>query len=210
MTALALRPDTTAVLARVDAVSGELTAIVDVLPLVTTEDETRARELLTGVARLRKEAEEARKAEKAPHLTAGQEIDRLFKSRTAELERVDAVLRRRVGESVLAREEARRRAVEAARLAAVAGDAEGANAAIVVAGRVADAAPVAQTANGSISERFTYELDSVGNLHQVPTRFLALDMTAIRAEIAAATRAGRAPEIPGLTFRRVAALTVRT
>lgn len=198
---LSIAPALARLVATADAIDA---AIVDVSALATPEDETRAGELLRAIHTVIAQAEDQRKAAKAPHLAAGRAVDDAFRAPVGRLERVRDLLRNRLAEAARGREAARVAALEAARLAATAGDHEAASAAIEtidIAGL--DRAPVA-----GISERWTWEVESV-EIAAVPATFLAVRMDLVRAEISAANREGREPKVPGISFKKTATVVAR-
>lgn len=184
-------------LALAESTSARLVTVIDVLPLDTLADETRAADLLRVIATVIADAETERKARKAPHLAAGREVDELFKAPLEKLRALDGKLRGRLAEKAREREEARRAAVLAATTAP---NAQEANAAL--------AAVPEDVRHQGVSERHTWAVESV-DLRAVPVEYLAIDMPRVRAEIAEATRAGRAPAVQGIVFRREASVVVR-
>lgn len=200
--ALALRPDTVALLARVRASASEVSRILDVQEITTPEDETKARALLAVICTLDREADAARKAEKDPHLRAGQAVDQEFKGPRAELARVEALLRRRIAEAAERRDREAQAARAALTAAVVASDHVAANAAALAVSEVEKVAP-----GGGVAETWTYEAIGV-TLADVPREYLMVDMVKVKAEIASALRDGREPAIPGIVFKRTAKLRV--
>lgn len=187
-------------LERVRAHAERIAQIIDVTTLETPEQERTAGDLLRLIKTIEADAEAERKTAKAPHLAASRAVDDAFRAPLAELARVEGLLRARLSEAI-ERREAERRAAQAALVAAAkAGDAEGAN-------RAALAVATAPAAPEGISERWTYEVASV-DLGRVPPGYLMLDLPAVRAFVSAEVKAGREPAIPGLEFRRVAAVRV--
>jgi hypothetical protein len=193
-------PDQVALTTRMISTADAIGAIVEVHPLQTPEDEAKASQLLRAIKTLHAEGEAARKALKAPHLKAGKDVDETFRAPRKALERVERLIKRRLAEAAEAREEKRLAAMAAVREAVKTGDHEGANAAL------ATVDPVFQPEG--ISERWTYEVESV-NLREVPETYLALRQDLVRAEVKAANKEGREPKIPGVVFKRTASIVAR-
>lgn len=202
-TKLALRPDSQEVLARCTATSEAIASIVDVLPLQTQEDRAFAGKLVRETARLLSEADTARKAEKAPHLQAGRDVDSAFKRATEALAKLDRVLRARIQQALeddRARELA---ATTAARVAVLTGDVQAASTALA---QIPEEAP----ALDGISARWAWTYE-VQDLTKVPEAFTVRVMNdaAVQGEIERAKAEGRVPHVPGLAFRQTAAVSVR-
>lgn len=203
MTKLALRPDSQEVLARCAATSEAIASIVDVLPLKTQEDRAFAGKLVRETARLLSEADTARKAEKAPHLKAGRDVDSAFKRATEALAKLDRALRARIQQALeddRARELA---ATTAARVAVLTGDVQAASTALA---QIPEEAP----ALDGISARWAWSYE-VQDLTKVPDQFTVRVMNdaAVQGEIERAKAEGRVPHVPGLVFRQTAAVSVR-
>lgn len=203
MTKLALRPDTSEVLARVAATSDYVAPIVDVLPLETHADRETAAALARETSRLLAEADAARKVEKDPHLKAGQAVDRTFKTATEPLARLDASLRRRIREALEADRARELAATQAARVAVLTGDAKAASVALA---QIPEEAPRLE----GVSARWSWEY-TIQDLTQVPEAFTVrvVNDAAVRAEIEAARLQGRPPHVPGLVFRQEAQIAVK-
>lgn len=204
-TALAIiPPEASAVISRMKETAEATAAVVEVLPLTDREDEVKAGQLLRALATLRKEGEDVRKATKAPHKERCDEIDRAFRGPRREIERVEDMLRRRISEAMELREAARQKALAEAAEAAKARDHAAANTAMMKVEEV-DVAGL-----DGISERWTWEVASV-DLSKVPREYLTiqLDLQKVRAEISAANREGRPPQVEGVTFRQKAGIAVR-
>ena len=200
--ALALPPPALAVLARARALCAELAPIAHMLPLETPEQEARAATLLRAVDTLDKDVDAQRVAAKAPYLEGGRAVDDEFRAERAELQRIGRMIRKTMAERAQQREQDRRAALEAVRVAPV----EAANA-ILASDPVF--APVEQAhAIVGVSERWTWEATGF-EIRAMPVEFLAVDMPKVRAEIAAANREGRPPSIPGVTFERAVTHAVR-
>lgn len=189
-----------AIIDRMARAAKDIGAIIEVHPLATPEDEVKAGSLLRIIKTLVGEAEAERKRLKAPHLKAGKEVDEIFREPRKELERVERLVKRRLAEAAQFREAVRTLAITDAREAALAGDPEAANAAIL-------SIDVAPTTSG-ISERWTYEVESA-DLRKVPLEFLELDMGKVRAGIQRANKEGSPPKIAGVVFRKVASIVAR-
>lgn len=200
--ALALAPESTALIARMRETAAAVGAIVEVRTFATAAEETQAAELLRAIKTLALEGEEARKALKAPHLNAGREVDDAFAGPRKALERVEAMIKRRLSEAAEAREAARRAALVTAQAAVARADHETASAALESIDMSMMDAPA------GITTRWTYEVESV-DLRAVPLEFVQLNMDRVRAEIATANREGRPPAVPGLTFRKSAGIAAR-
>lgn len=203
MSAIVLSEDARALVARMSSTAEAIGSIVEVHPLDSAEDETKAAELLRAIKTLIGQGEATRKALKAPHLKAGRDVDEAFRKPKRALERVEGLIKRRLAEQAERREAERTRALEAAREAVKAQDHETANAEL----EKVDIAGLDRTPEG-ISTRWTYEVESV-TLSEVPAEYLILDMGKVRAEITAANREGREPKIPGVTFKKAASIAAR-
>lgn len=190
-------------IARMASTAQAIGTIVEVHPLETLEDETKASQLLRAIKTLHGEAEEERKRLKAPHLSAGRAVDEAFRVPRAALERVEKLIKRRLSEAAERREAARTLALVAVREAVQVGDHEGANAAIEAIDIAGLDAPLP-----GISERWTWEVDSV-ILADVPPVYLILNMEAVRLEIKGANKEGRPPSIPGVQFKKTASIVAR-
>lgn len=188
-------------IARIRTNAAAMLRVVEVHALDTPEREAAASEMLRVIKTLHAEGDEARKAEKAPHLAAGREVDERYKPALRELERVEKMIKSRLAEVAKAREATRLAALETARLAAQAGDAEAANDALADLGMDFDRP-------AGVSERWSWEVSGV-DLRAVPVEYLMLDTARVRAEIAVATREGREPKIEGVTFERKATIVAR-
>ena len=193
-------PDTLALIASLRTHALSIGQVVDVCPLDTPEADERARALLRLIETLDGQADAQRKALKAPHLKRGQEVDEAFKAPRAALARVGDILRRRLSEAAVRRENERTAALALAADAARVGDTQAANEQI----QIANAAPVLAA---GVSDRMTWEATGF-EIAKMPAEFLTVDMVRIRAEIAAANRDGRPPSVPGVTFTRAAAFRV--
>lgn len=203
--ALALRPASTAVLERAAAISAAISDVVDVTFPASPEAEVQASALLRELETMRRQAETERKIEKAPHLDAGRAVDAAFARVLEPLERVAGIIRQRLSEAATRREEAKRLAVQAASVAALAGDAATANAAIALAND-----PVfAPVAAEGVAEKVTWEIVDRVDVETCPREYLQPDVPKILA-YARALPAGVEPKIPGVTFRRVVSHVVRS
>lgn len=194
-TALAARAD--AAIAKLSATAEQVGAIVEVHPLHTDADEATATELLGAIATVIGEAEDARKALKAPHLRAGREVDARFKAPRTALERVRDRLKQRLGERAEARLLAERAALDEAKAAAAAGDLDRTNEAL---------AAVPATPVKTPPTRWTWEVESV-DLRAVPLEYLALDLEKVRELIREAGPDG--PALRGVEFKRKAVVIAR-
>lgn len=202
--ALALRPASVAVLERAASISAAISDVVDVTFPASPEAEVQASALLREIETMRRQAETERKIEKAPHLDAGRAVDAAFARVLEPLERVAGIIRQRLSEAATRREEAKRLAVQAASVAALAGDAATANAAIALAND-----PVfAPVAAEGVAEKIDWEIESV-DVSTCPREYLVADVAKLRA-YARARPAGVDPQIPGVTFRRVVSHVVRS
>lgn len=198
---LALPSDSLSLIQRANELAAQVSQVVAVLPLETPQAEAQAAEVLRGLATLIKDLEADRTAQKAPYLKAGQDVDAFYRPARTALQDVDRMIRNRLAEASLARENARRLAVESAAAAARAGDAVAANAALV--------AQPAEVQLDGISDRFTWAATSY-NVRAMPLEYLCVDETKVKAEIDSALRAGRDPAITGVTFERRATVVVRS
>ncbi len=165
--------------------------IVAVNRLETAEDASQAAALVQALHTLRSEAEEHRKAMKAPHLDAGRAVDDQFREPLKELDRVIGMLKARLSERALALDTARA-------LALSQGPVE-ANAAL---------ATMPDERYEKISERWSWEVTGY-DLSQVPVQYLTLDTAKVKEAIKAADREARQPRIPGITFDRKVLTVVR-
>jgi hypothetical protein len=75
----------------------------------------RANDFITGARRLWKEADDARKAEKQPHLDAGRAVDESWAPLLARVEKIVALVKPKVEAFLRAKQEAQRKAEEEAR-----------------------------------------------------------------------------------------------
>jgi hypothetical protein len=201
--ALALRPASVAVLDHAREVAAALVDVVD-LRFDGAQAEIQAGEILRVIETASRDLERERKAEKAPHLEAGREIDRRFAEAGDPLARVAGVIRARLAEAARAREEARRLAVATASRAALAGDLATANEAIVLAADPVFAPVVAE----GLSEVYAWEAVAF-DVATMPPEYLVPDMTKIRA-VLRATPAGVVPKISGVTIERKITHVVRS
>ncbi len=201
--ALALRPASVAVLDHARAVGAALRDVQD-LRFEGPDAEIQAGEILRVIETASRDLERERKAEKAPHLEAGREIDRRFAEVGDPLSRVAGVIRSRLAEAARAREEARRLAVETASRAALAGDLETANEAIVLGADPVFAPVVAE----GIAESYSWEAVAF-DVATMPREYLVPDVAKIRATLRA-TPAGVVPAIPGVTIERKITHVVRS
>lgn len=191
-----------ALIERGRTMAAQIGTVIDVAPLDTLEAESKARELLRVIETLDAQIDGERKRVKAPHLENGRIVDDAFKAPLDALRRVGGRIRTRVSEATLRREREREAALALAAAASRVGDAEAANAAIVVASDVIS--PVA----AGVVDVFSWDISAI-DIRFVPPEYLCVDMPKIRAEIAAAKRDGRTPAIPGITFKRTADQRVR-
>jgi len=187
-------------LPRLHANAEALSALVDVLPLVTPEDEQIAADVLNAIKDLTNESEKERKALVEPYKSEANAIDAAFRAPRKILESVERRLRMRLAEVAEIRERTRRAALAAAAEAARAGEAEAANAAIV---RAAESAPAAPE---GVAFRWAWGVE-VDDPAAVPRAFLTVDVGALERHAAAAGASDPAP-IPGVRFVR-RATTVR-
>ncbi len=201
--ALALRPDAQLAIERMRDTAQAVTAIVEIHPLDTPEAEDQASQMLRAIKTLIAEGEGFRKDAKAPHLAAGRAVDAAFRAPRAALERVEKLIKRRLGEAAERREAERQAALQLARDAAAVNDYETVNTAL----EKVDIAGLDSAPEG-ISTRWTYEVESV-ELRSVPIEFLCLDTARVRAEIRTANQEGRPPSIAGVVFRKVAGIAAR-
>jgi hypothetical protein len=165
--------------------------IVAVGPLASQEEADHASRVLRALHAVKKDGDAARKAEKAPHLKAGRDVDARYQPAIKELDRVIKLIKAAIADRALALEEARTRAL-------VAPPAE-ANALL---------ATLPQTELSGVSERWSWEVESAV-LSEVPDRFLQLDAKEVAAEIKQATKEARQPRIPGIRFRRKVTVVAR-
>ena len=193
---------TSTAIQRARLTASEIGAIQDVR-LDGPDAERLAGDLLRALETVSRDLDAARKAEKAPHLAAGREVDQRYSAASEPIDRVAAILRRRLSEAATLREQARRLAVETAAAAARAGDAAGANEAIVLANDPVFAPVVAE----GLAERVTWEIESV-DVRALPPEYLLANASALLAH-ARALPAGVDPQIPGAVFRRVVTHVVR-
>ena len=203
MTALALRPASLAALASARGLS-ETLADVQSVRLVSPEAETKASGLLRLIETASRDLERERKAEKEPHLRAGQDVDAAFRAVSGPLERVAASLRAELARCERARDDARRKALAEASAAARAGDAEKANEAILLAND-----PVFQpVALEGVAASYSWEIESI-DPEKLSREFLMPDVKAIEAYAKAAAARGSDPVLEGVTFTRKVSHVVR-
>jgi hypothetical protein len=202
VTALArLAPASLAVLDSLREIAAKVADVADVIDLEDPDQARRAALLLQACETKIREAEKARKADKAPHLAAGKQVDAEFAGPVGEIERVAGLLRRRIAERATRVRLEQERAVREARDAALRGDAVAANAALAVAPDTTTLAGVAET----------WGWEAVGfELGRIPVEFLAVDMTKVKAYAAECARTGAEPSVPGITFERKTSLRVRS
>lgn len=202
---LALRPESISVLERVAALSTAIADVVDVTFPASAEAEIAASALLRELETMRRQAENERKVEKAPHLEAGRVVDATFARALEPLDRVAALIRQRLSEAATRREEAKRLAVQAASVAALAGDATTANAAIALANDPVFAPVHAE----GVAEKIEWQIVDGVDVATCPREYLAPNLAKILA-YARTLPAGVEPKIPGVTFRRVVSHVVRS
>jgi len=193
-------------LAKIDAIRDTARALAnvhEVLPIDGDEGRNKAAQLLRVIETMTREAEALRKADKAPHLKACQDVDESFKVATEHLQRVAGGIRARLSEWSLARERKEQEQRRLAAEAAAKSDAEAANLAL------ADPvfAPVEQPKG--VAEVWSWEVETV-TIGKVPAEYLALDLTKVKAYIRDCDRVGKQPEIAGLTFKRTVGQRVRS
>lgn len=187
------------VLARLKGTADGIEEIVDVLPLGSLAEETHAADLVRELRRLVREGEAARKEIVAPVKARVRAVDAVFRAPRKRLEALEGRLRARLVEAQEARRRAQEEAAQAAREAAAREDWVAANAALAN-------VPQEEGPEGT-STRWTWEVESA-DLRQVPEEYLVLDLPRVRAAIRDAERDGRAPEIPGVRFKRRAIVAV--
>lgn len=203
MTALALRPASLAVLASARGLS-ETLAEVQSVRLVSPEAETKASGLLRLIETASRDLERERKAEKEPHLRAGQDVDAAFRAVSGPLERVAAALRSELARCERARDDARRKALADASAHARAGEAEKANEAILLAND-----PVfAPVALEGVVASYSWEIENIDPA-KLSREFLMPDVKAIEAYAKAAAARGSDPVLEGVSFVRKVSHVVR-
>ena len=186
-------------LALIESRAPELTSLVEVLPLVSSEDIATATDVLRHVKALEKALEEERKALVEPLKKESSAIDARYREPRRALERIEGLLKGRIAEVYTAAERARTLALAAASTAAKAGDHEAATAAIVQA-----AAPAPETPGVTVRYRWAPILT---DQFLVPREYLSVDPEKIKAVIPAD---GTAPkDIPGISWSREPIVTAR-
>lgn len=186
-------------LALIESRAPELTSLVEVLPLVSSEDIATATDVLRQVKTLEKALEEERKALVEPLKKESSAIDARYREPRRALERIEGLLKGRIAEVHTAAERARTLALAAASTAAKAGDHEAATAAIVQA-----AAPAPETPGVTVRYRWAPILT---DQFLVPREYLSVDPEKIKAVIPAD---GTAPkDIPGISWSREPIVTAR-
>lgn len=178
--------------------AAEIARVVAVCPLDTPEQEATAAKLLVAIKGLLKGIESERKALVAPYDGVVREVNSLYREPRQELERVEGLLKRRLGEAQAAREEARRRALAETTAAVQAGDTEAAEAALAVA-REQDA-----PGHEGISYRDDWEIVCTDRA-RVPWQYMVPDLGLVREALA------QNPDlqIPGLEIRRTKRVVAR-
>lgn len=180
---LSLTPDRLAGTAR------EVAKVVDVMPLESPQEAEQAALMLRTLHTIRAEAEAARKAEKAPHLAAGREVDERFKPGLNELDRVMRLIKERLAERSLRMEAAKQEAL-------LEKDASKANAAL------------ANVEEAPTEERWTWEVESF-DLTKVPVEYLLLNEAAVRSLIKGCDKLAKEPTLEGVKFKRKVVVVAR-
>jgi len=178
----------------------EIARVVEVCPLDSPEEESKAAKLLTVIKGMIKGIETERKALVAPYDGVVREVNAKYRAPRQELERVEALLKRRLGEAQAAREAAQRAALSETTAAVQEGDTEAAQAALA---RAREAAEGGQ--HEGISYRDDWEI-LVGDIRQVPDYYLVVDMAKVKADL----RSGAMVQIPGLVITKTKIVIARS
>jgi len=192
-------------LARVEAYLAQV-AILSITDVEITDAESEAltRELMQTIASLNSKLDSERKSEKEPYLRGGKAIDSDYGAVRDRLDNVSGTLRARLSAYLLGLEAVRVEHLRLAANATAALDHAGANAAIVA----VEAAQPTGLVKG-VTDRYTYSIEGYSDLAAIPLAFMAPDVVKINMVIRDAMRAGIAPVIPGVVFRREIKQTVR-
>lgn len=177
----------------------EIARVVEVCPLDSPEEESKAAKLLTLIQTMIKGVEAERKALIAPYDGVVREVNALYRAPRSELERVRDLLKKRLGEAQAAREAAQRAALAATTAAVHGGDTEAATAALA---RAREAAEGGQHAG--ISYRDDWEIVCTDR-SKIPWQYMVLDTVAVRD----ALKADPDLQIPGVIIKRVKKVVAR-
>jgi len=171
--------------------------VIEVIPLTTPEEEQHAAKFVRALETVIKKGEADRKALVAPMKDAAKAIDEAYREPRRELEKLSARLRARLQEVAQAREIARLQALEEARKAETAVEANAALATV----QEAPETP-------GVSMRWRWEIAGM-RPEEIPRAFLCVDVAKLQAVCKDADKNGQEPKVPGVVFERRAHATVR-
>ena len=175
----------TTALATLEPQIPQLTGFVEVLPLVTATDIETATNFLRQVKTLEKELDAERKALVEPLKAESSAIDARYREPRRALERIESMLKKRIGEVHAAADQARAAALTAASEAAQSGD----QAAAVLAIAQASAAP---PETPGVSVRYKW-VALVADVTKIPRDYMMVD----GGKLAAVSKAhGTGPTAP--------------
>lgn len=181
-----------------NAKAGEILRVVEVCPLTNPAEEAQAAALLTHLKGLIKSVEAERKGLIGPMDKVVRKVNALYRAPRKELERVEALLKKRLGEAQAAREEARAKALAQVAQSTESGDTEGAQAALDT------ARDQEHGGHQGISYRDDWEIMLV-NAHAVPREFMSVDVAKIRDFL----KANPDGQVNGCQIKRVKKVVAR-
>ena len=180
----------------------DLTSLVEVLPLTNAAELDAAAAVLRQIKTIEKELEAERKALVEPLKAESSAIDARYREPRRALERIEGMLKRRIGEVHAAAEAARTAALQAASEAAQAGDTAAATLAVTQA-----ATPPPETPGVSVRYKWVGLLQDVT---RVPREYMTVDVQALkRAAAPAGGGPTPPPPIPGILWHREAIVSAR-
>lgn len=197
-TKLALSTSAEEAVAPFVANAAKIGRVVEVCPLDTQEDEAKAAALLVAIKGMIKSLEAERKALIGPADKEVRAANAAYRAPRKDLERVEALLKKRLGEAQAAREAARAAALSETTRAVAEGDTAAAEAAL------AHARDQEGPALSGISYRDGWEIVLV-NVHAVPREYMFVDVARVRA----ALKANPDLQIEGLQITRTKKVAAR-
>jgi hypothetical protein len=186
-------------LALIETQAPKLTSLATVLPLESPADIATATDVLRQIKTLERALEDERKALVEPLKKESSAIDARYREPRRALERIEGMLKTRIAEVHAAADRARTAALEAASVAARAGDHAAATEAIMQA-----AAPAPETPGVTVRYKWAPMLV---DQYAVPRDYLSVDVTKVLATVPA--DGSSPPKIPGIEWQREPIVTAR-